>query len=179
LKAYTGKGDKGETGLYDGTRLWKNDSRVEAYGAIDELNSQIGVVRALVGKDKIGDLLRTVQQDLFTIGGDLATTQPTSKVPRVGHSHVMKLEQAVDEIHDTLEPLRRFVLPGGGVAAAELQVARSVCRRAERRVVALARGGSVNPEIVIYLNRLSSLLFDLARLANKNDGIREEEWIHV
>jgi cob(I)alamin adenosyltransferase len=177
LKAYTGTGDKGETSLYDGTRLWKNDRRVEAYGAIDELNSQIGVVRANARKGRISDVLRSVQRDLFTLGGDLAATQASASVPRIEHSLVVKLEQAVDEVHDQLEPLRRFVLPGGSVVAAELHVARSVCRRAERRVVALAREGSVNTEAIAYLNRLSSLLFDLARLANKNDKIEEEEWI--
>jgi len=178
LKAYTGTGDKGETGLYDGTRLWKNNGRVEAYGEIDELNSHIGLVRAHTKRGKIDEILRVVQQDLFVLGGDLASIQATAKVPRISRSHTADIEQALDTIHDQLEPLRRFILPGGGVVAAELHVARSVCRRAERRVVALAREGSVNSEVVTYLNRLSSLLFDLARLANKNDHVKEEEWIH-
>ncbi len=178
MKAYTGTGDKGETSLYDGTRLWKDDRRVEAYGAVDELNSQIGVVCALVKKGRIHDILRTVQRELFTLGGDLAATGTNAKVPRMGRNHVTELERTVDDVHGQLEPLHRFVLPAGGVIAAELHVARSVCRRAERRVVALSHEGPVNSEVVTYLNRLSSLLFDLARLANKNDGIGEEEWVH-
>ena len=178
MKAYTGTGDKGETGLHDGTRLWKNDRRVEAYGAVDELNSQIGVVRALARKGTVDDVLRTVQRDLFTLGGDLAATEASASVPRIEHSYVVAIERVVDDIHNQLEPLRRFVLPGGDVVAAELHVARSVCRRAERRVVGLAREGSVNREIIIYLNRLSSLLFDLARLVNKSVAVKEEEWVH-
>jgi cob(I)alamin adenosyltransferase len=179
LKAYTGTGDKGETGLYDGTRLWKNDRRVEAYGAVDELNSQIGVVRALVKMGTIDDILRTVQRELFMLGGDLATTGASSKVPRIGRANVTSLEQTVDDIHVQLEPLHRFILPAGGMIASELHLARSVCRRAERRVVALARAEQVNPEVVPYLNRLSTLLFDLARLANRNEGVSEEEWVHA
>jgi cob(I)alamin adenosyltransferase len=178
MKAYTGTGDKGETGLYDGTRLWKNDARVEAYGAVDELNSQIGVVRSIAERDEISDHLRIVQRDLFILGGDLAATQPSAKLPRVTRLQVTNLERIVDHVHDKLEPLRKFILPGGNLLAAELQVARSVCRRAERRVVALSREADVNPETVVYLNRLSSLLFDLGRLANKKSGVREEEWIH-
>ncbi len=178
MKAYTGTGDKGETGLYDGTRLWKNDRRVEAYGAIDELNSQIGVVRVLVKKGTTDDILRTVQRELFTLGGDLATTGASANVPRIERTHVVNLEQIVDHIHDQLKPLHRFILPAGGMIAAELHLARSVCRRAERRVVALAREEQVNAQAVPYLNRLSTLLFELARLANKNEGVSEEEWVH-
>ena len=178
LKAYTGTGDKGETGLYDGTRLWKNDRRVEAYGAVDELNSQIGVARALVKKGTINDILRTVQRELFTLGGDLATTGASLNVPRIERTHVMNLEHTVDQIYVQLEPLHRFILPAGGMIAAELHVARGVCRRAERRVVALSREEQVNAQAVPYLNRLSTLLFELARLANKNDGVSEEEWVH-
>jgi cob(I)alamin adenosyltransferase len=178
LKGYTGTGDKGETGLYGGTRVGKENPRVEAYGAVDELNSQVGVVRALVKKDKVDDILRVVQKDLFTLGGDLASELVNARVPRIGQDDVARLERVVDEIHEGLRPLKRFILPSGSIVGAELHVARSVCRRAERRVVALSRVESVNPEIVRYLNRLSSLLFDLARWANKKDKVVEEEWIH-
>ncbi len=178
MKAYTGTGDKGETSLYGGTRVGKENPRVEAYGAVDELNSQIGLVRAL-GKDrKMDDVLRTVQKDLFVLGGDLATELVSAKIPRIEKRHVADLEKVLDGVHGELKPLRRFVLPTGGVAGAGLHVARAVCRRAERRVASLAKVESVNPEAIPYLNRLSSLLFDLARLANKGEGLSEEEWTH-
>jgi len=178
MKGYTGTGDRGETSLYGGTRVGKENSRVEAYGAVDELNSQIGVVRALVKRGRIDEVLRVVQGDLFVLGGDLASEVASAKVPRVERMRVVGLEKVVDGVYGELSPLRRFVLPAGGVVGAELHVARSVCRRAERRVVSLARMEHVNPEVVPYLNRLSSLLFVLARLANKMDGVREEEWVH-
>jgi cob(I)alamin adenosyltransferase len=178
LKAYTGTGDKGETSLYGGTRVGKENPRVEAYGAVDELNSQIGVTKAFLKTERINDILHDVQRDLFTLGADLASEIVSANIPRIDQKHVRNLEKIVDAIHEELKPLRKFILPTGGVAGAQLQVARSVCRRAERRVVALARVESINPEVVVYLNRLSSLLFDLARLANKIEGISEEEWAH-
>ncbi len=178
LKGYTGTGDKGETSLYSGTRVGKENPRVEAYGAVDELNSQIGVIRALLKRGRVDGWLRGVQRDLFTLGGDLASELVSAKVPRVERRHVEGLEKVLEEVHGGLRPLKRFILPAGGVAGAELQVARAVCRRAERRVAALARVESVNPEAIPYLNRLSSLLFDLARLVNKEEGVVEEEWTH-
>ncbi|OLD03720.1 ATP:cob(I)alamin adenosyltransferase [archaeon 13_1_20CM_2_54_9] len=178
MKGYSGTGDKGETGLYGGTRVGKENPRVEAYGAVDELNSQVGLVRALLKKGRVEDWLRGVQRDLFTLGGDLASELVSANVPRVDRGHVAGLEKVLEEVHAGLRPLKRFILPTGTIAAAELHVARSVCRRAERRVVALARVESINPEAIPYLNRLSSLLFDLARLVNKEDGGVEEEWTH-
>jgi len=178
LKGYSGTGDKGETSLYGGTRVGKENPRVEAYGAVDELNSQVGLVRALLRKGRVEDWLRGVQRDLFTLGGDLASELVSANVPRVDRGHVAGLEKVLEEVHVGLRPLKRFILPTGTIAAAELHVARSVCRRAERRVVALARVESINPEAIPYLNRLSSLLFDLARLVNKEDGGVEEEWTH-
>jgi len=178
LKGYSGTGDKGETSLYGGTRVGKENPRVEAYGAVDELNSQVGLVRALLKKGRVEDWLRGVQRDLFTLGGDLASELVSANVPRVDRGHVAGLEKVLEEVHAGLRPLKRFILPTGTIAAAELHVARSVCRRAERRVVALARVESINPEAIPYLNRLSSLLFDLARLVNKEDGGVEEEWTH-
>src|SRR5215510_9505120 len=118
MKAYTRTGDKGETGLYDGARLWKNDKRVEAYGAVDELNSQIGVARTLARRGKVRDYLTRVQNDLFKIGGDLATRDPEAKVPRINHSDIAALESMVDDVHDKLPALRRFILPGGNAVAA-------------------------------------------------------------
>lgn len=178
MKGYTGTGDKGETSLYGGSRVGKENPRVEAYGAVDELNSQIGMVRAWAKDQRIEAILRTVQKDLFVLGGDLATELVSAKIPRIEKRHVSNLEKVLEEVHVELKPLRRFVLPTGSVVAAGLHVARAVCRRTERRVAALAKVESINPEAIPYLNRLSSLLFALARLANKGEGIKEEEWIH-
>jgi len=151
---------------------------VEAYGSVDELNSQIGVVCAIAKKGEIRDVLTGVQASLFKLGGDLATKSTSGNVPRVSHDDVVSLEKTVDDIHDRLEQLRRFILPGGSILAAQLHVARSVCRRAERKVVALAREETINSEVIVYLNRLSSLLFDVARLANKTANVKDVEWIH-
>ena len=173
---YTRTGDKGETSLYSGKRVGKESVRVEAYGTVDELNSQIGAARAFL-KDKAGPVdqnLRKVQGDLFVLGGNLALTP----VPRIGKEHVERLEKTVDSTFANLPKLTRFILPNGGIAGSQLQVARAVCRRAERTVVMLSRSEEVNPEIIRYLNRLSTLLFDLGRMANKFDGISEEEWVH-
>jgi cob(I)alamin adenosyltransferase len=178
VKGYSGTGDKGETSLYGGSRVGKENPRVEAYGAVDELNSQIGLVRAWTRDPRIGKILTSVQRDLFVLGGDLATELVSAKVPRIEKQHVSKLEKFLEEIHGELKPLRRFVLPTGGLVGAGLHVARAVCRRTERRVAALAKVESINPQAIPYLNRLSSLLFDLARLSNKNEGVTEEEWIH-
>src|SRR5207245_4672215 len=131
MKGVTGTGDSGETGLYGGTRVGKENPRVEAYGAVDELNSHIGVVRAVLKRGRVEEWLRGVQRDLFTLGGDLASELVTASVPRVERRHVAGLEKVLEEVHDGLRPLRRFILPAGSVAAAELKVALSVCRRGE------------------------------------------------
>ena len=177
LKAYTGTGDKGDTGLYGGTRVGKENPRVEAYGAIDELNSQIGVARVLVKDKKLESALRSVQEDLFIMGGDLANEIVNAKIPRIEKSHLARLESTTDEINEGLPSLRRFILPGGSLPGAELHVARAVCRRAERRIVALSKVESINPVIVPYINRLSSFLFVSARVVNKQEGRPEEEWV--
>ena len=145
---------------------------------MDELNSQIGLVRAFEKDPKIDEILKNIQKDLFVLGGDLATELVTARIPRIERRHVESLEKVLDGVHGELRPLRRFVLPTGSVVGAGLHVARAVCRRAERRVTALAKAESISPMAVPYLNRLSSLLFDLARLSNKNEGITEEEWVH-
>jgi len=178
MKGYTRTGDRGETGLYGGTRVGKENPRVEAYGAVDELNSQIGLARAIAKDAKTKKVLKTVQEDIFTLGGDLASELVSANVPRISKSHVDNLEKTIDAIHVKLKPLRRFILPTGSVAGAQLHVARAVCRRAERRVTALAKIEAINPEAIPYVNRLSSLLFDLARWANQRDKVREEEWTH-
>lgn len=178
-RIYTKLGDGGETHLGDMSRVSKLHPRVEAYGTIDELNAFVGV--ALLAEDmpaRFAEWLRRVQNDLLDVGADISVpqqTDSTTKDPRgrlrVGPEYVAWLEQACDEVNETLEPLRSFVIPGGTPAAAHLHVCRTVCRRAERRTIAV--GEEVNPEAVRYLNRLSDLLFILSRAAN--DGARGSE----
>jgi cob(I)alamin adenosyltransferase len=179
VKIYTRTGDAGETGLFDGRRVPKSDLRVEAYGEVDELNATIGLVLAEPLDDDIAETLRTIQRDLFAIGGRLADPgrMIAVRVEKVGLStaKVARLEGWIDSYESTLSPLRRFILPGGTRPASLLHVARTVCRRAERRIVLLGREG-VEPEVLAYVNRLSDLLFVLARLANARAGIADIEW---
>ncbi len=177
MKAYTGTGDKGETGLYGGTRVGKENPRVEAYGAVDELNSQIGVARALVKNKRLSQMLKNVQEDLFVLGGDLASEIVTANVARIGKTQLERLEEVTDDLNEGLVKLRRFILPGGSLPGAELHVARAVCRRAERRIISLSKTESINPDILPYINRLSSFLFVMARTVNKREHIPEEEWV--
>lgn len=168
-RIYTKLGDSGETHLGDMSRVPKTHPRIEAYGAVDELNSQIGVALAGGGlAEAHAALLRRVQNDLFDVGADLSVPEGGDRERlRVVAEQVTALERSCDEVNATLTPLKSFVLPGGTPAAAQLHVCRSVCRRAERRVIAL--GTEANPETVRYLNRLSDLLFILARSANGGD----------
>ena len=177
MKAYSGTGDKGETSLYGGTRVGKENPRVEAYGAVDELNSQVGVARALVKDKKLGQILKDVQEDLFILGGDLANELFKPTIPRIAKTQLKRLEAVTDELNAELPSLHRFILPGGSLVGAELHVARAVCRRAERRIVALSKVESINPDVVPYVNRLSSLFFVLAREVNMKEKIPEEEWV--
>jgi cob(I)alamin adenosyltransferase len=178
-KAYTRTGDKGETGLYDGGRVSKHSLRVEAYGEVDELNSQIGLARTQIKDEDLTEALLKVQKDLFVVGGELATHHAESKIPHISNIDLEMIEAITDRLNDKLEPLRRFILPGGSIAASQLQVARTVCRRAERRVVALSKVEPVSQFILQYMNRLSSLLFVMARTANVSENVPEQEWIHV
>ncbi len=177
MKAYSGTGDKGETSLYGGTRVEKADPRVEAYGAVDELNSQIGVARAHIKARKLDQILKNIQRDLWSLGGDLASELVSANVPRISKEQLDRLESVTDELNSRLPVLRRFILPGGSIAGAELHVARTVCRRAERRIVALSKVESINPEVLPYINRLSSFLFVLARAVNKMQRVPEEEFV--
>lgn len=176
---YTKSGDLGETGLGDGQRVRKDHPRVAAYGEVDELNACLGVALLAKGLLEV-ELLRGIQNDLFDVGGDLCIpigdTEQAGRNLRITERHVAKLERAIDRLNENLEPLRSFVLPGGGNAAAYLHLARTVCRRAERSVVTLMEREKVNPHALIYLNRLSDLLFVLARVANDN-GKRDVLWI--
>ena len=178
-RIYTKTGDAGETGLFGGGRVGKDDARVEACGAVDELNAALGAARARGVDPKLEALLAGAQSALFTIGADLATppgARARSAVPPVEPAWTLALESAIDRFELALPPLRHFVLPGGTAAAAGLHLARAVCRRAERRVVALHRREPVEPEVLAYLNRLSDFLFVAARVANHRAGSPETLW---
>jgi cob(I)alamin adenosyltransferase len=177
MRIYTKTGDAGETGLFDGTRVSKADPRVDAYGEVDELNAWLGVARALDQSAEIGDMLVQIQRDLFALGAQLA--DPRHKIAArvekatLGEDHVTRLEQAIDRLEGDLPALRHFILAGGSPAGSTLHLARTVCRRAERRAVAL---GGVDPVAIKYLNRLSDLLFVMARAVNSRAGAAEIEW---
>ena len=179
MKIYTKTGDSGETSLFDQTRVSKADARVDAYGEVDEVNACLGAARAAGVDDEIGALIESLQKDLFAVGARLA--DPSSRIaPRVdkaviGEAAVKRLERAIDRLEETLPPLRRFILPGGSASGALLHLARTVCRRAERRVIALG-ANAVDPVLIVYLNRLSDLLFVMARAVNHRAGIPETEW---
>ncbi len=181
LKIYTKTGDGGETGLFGGGRVPKDDRRVAAYGEVDELNAALGLALALEPRAFARDLLELVQRDLFTIGAELASPDPAKLVkalpgPRLGDARVEALEDAIDRAEATLAPLKSFILPGGSSKAAALQLGRAVCRRAERAVVTLSREAAVSPAILKYVNRLSDLLFVLARAANAAAGLSDVPW---
>ena len=178
-RIYTKTGDSGETSLGDGTRVPKDHPRVAAYGSVDELNAAIGLLLAHQPETAEGELLRGIQNDLFDVGADLCLPsepdEAEGKHLRVQASQAARLEEAIDRLNANLAPLRSFVLPGGKPAAAWCHMARTICRRAERDVVTLARTESVNRQVVIYLNRLSDLLFVLARACNQ-DGKADVLW---
>ncbi len=181
MKIYTKTGDAGDTGLFGGGRVAKNHPRVEAYGDVDELNAALGFVRAVEQMPRIDEVLVPVQRDLFAIGALLATPDIEKmrahlEKARVDAGRIAELEHAIDAADAELSPLRAFIVPGGSPKAAALHVARTVCRRAERRVVELANDTEIPGLVVIYLNRLSDLLFTLARLANKRGGVGEVTW---
>ena len=179
MKIYTKTGDTGETSLFDNTRVSKADARVDAYGEVDEVNACLGAARAAGVDGAMAALIESLQKDLFALGARLA--DPASRIaPRVEKAaitdaSVQRLEQEIDRLEETLPPLRRFILPGGSASGALLHLSRTVCRRAERRVIALG-AGAVDPLIIIYLNRLSDLLFVMARAVNLRSGITETEW---
>jgi len=167
-------GDSGKTRLFcDETT--KDSMRVDTYGDVDELNSYIGLARARVEDKEVDAILKEIQKDLFIIGADLAKSSKSEK-SQLTSEHVKRIEEIVHKIEKELPELKRFILPAGAPAAALLHVARSVCRRAERKCIALKKHEIINNEIIKYLNRLSTLLFDLARLTNKKSNIKEEEW---
>jgi cob(I)alamin adenosyltransferase len=179
VKIYTKTGDRGDTGLFGGPRVRKNDPRVEAYGDVDELNAAVGAARAIVEDPELDAELGRIQAELFCVGAELATphgAKARSAIPPVDPAWTARLEQAIDAWEKELPPLTRFVLPGGTRTAAALHVARTVCRRAERRAVSLAGEAEVENEVLVYLNRLSDLLFVAARVANHRARREEPTW---
>lgn len=180
MKIYTKTGDMGSTGLFGGPRVSKDDDRIEAYGTVDELNAALGIARAADLPADIDEQLSNIQSELFSIGAELATPDPDAfNVRIIGNEHIARLESEIDAHEASLQPLKHFILPAGSAAAAHLHLARSICRRAERRVVTLVRRheASVSEELLIYLNRLGDLLFVLSRVANSRAGVEEVKWI--
>ncbi|MFB6202075.1 MAG: cob(I)yrinic acid a,c-diamide adenosyltransferase [Halorhabdus sp.] len=174
MSLYTGRGDNGQTDLRDASRVSKAGSRIEAYGTVDELNALLGTVRE-TGDDDIDDVLGTVQNHLHVLQAEFANPAPGDDDPTIEDVHVQQLEDWIDEFDDELPALESFVLPGGSETGSDLHHARTVCRRAERRAVALAEEvGTIRESPLTYLNRLSDLLFTLARLHNHREGVTEE-----
>ena len=183
MKIYTRTGDTGETGLFDGTRVLKSDARVSTYGEVDELNAWLGLARSMLAHQaEMAEMLVEIQRDLFALGARLA--DPSHKIAdrvskaTLGAADIVRLEQWIDMLDSMLPPLRRFILAGGSNAGATLHVARTVCRRAERSMVALRANdeAAVDSALLIYVNRLSDLLFVMARVANHRDDTSEIEW---
>ncbi|MBI2429379.1 MAG: cob(I)yrinic acid a,c-diamide adenosyltransferase [Ignavibacteriales bacterium] len=178
MKIYTKTGEKGETALFGGERVPKDALRIEAYGTVDELNSLLGVVRSLKPKKKIDSIVDLLQHQLFELGADLATPKGTndSHIPRITAAHAGELEKVIDALESKLKPLKVFILPGGSKLASHIHLARTVCRRVERTVVRLSRNEEIGEDVIIYLNRLSDLLFVMARFANHIEKHPEIEW---
>jgi cob(I)alamin adenosyltransferase len=174
MKLYTGAGDDGSTGLFGGQRVSKTDLRVEAYGSVDELNSSLGLAAVSAGSG-LRERLYGVQEHLFQLGAELASPSPSQTDP-IDPVATAELERLMDSLDEQLPPLQRFILPGGSDTAARLHVARTVCRRAERRVAALHAEREVGQQPLVYLNRLGDLLFALARWANQQAGVADVEW---
>jgi cob(I)alamin adenosyltransferase len=178
MKIYTKTGDAGDTSLYGGKRVPKSSLRIDAYGTIDELNAQLGVVRTLNPTTEVDSLIEQIQNQLFVLGADLAT--PFESAPanfkRIQQNEIQILEETIDRLDAQLEPLKSFVLPGGSLVSSELHAARTVCRRAERLVDALGRKEKIGKFPLIYLNRLADLLFVAARYENKAAKVKEAKW---
>ena len=177
MKIYTKTGDHGDTSLFGGQRVSKKHSRIEAYGTVDELNSIIGIARS-AGCDPVNEaILERVQNELFVLGADLATPpEKNTRIDRIGSNHVKRLEEDIDQLEEKLKPLKSFILPGGSPGAAYLHLARTVCRRAERVCFSCRQSEIVSDEALVFLNRLSDLLFVMARFQNKSNNIKDVPW---
>ena len=179
VKIYTKRGDQGETSLGGGQRVRKDTLRVQVYGTVDELNSQIGVALAVGLCEKLASALTTIQSELFDVGSDLCFIEEDKAkyaLPQIEEAHVTRLEALIDEMTAELEPLKNFILPGGSPAAAQLHVARTICRRAEREATTLASEEAIGEYVLPYLNRLSDTLFVMARYENLQRGVAEPQW---
>ncbi len=180
MKIYTKTGDEGKTSLFGGKRVWKDDLRIQSYGTVDELNSLIGVALTEIKNKELKKILSSIQHELFNLGSDLASPEYKSSkkfsIPRINEINAKRLEGLIDKVDNKLSRLKNFILPGGLKGAALLHHARTVCRRAEREVISLSKIEKVNPEIKIYLNRLSDLLFVLARFENFSYKHPDVEW---
>ncbi|MBI4563594.1 MAG: cob(I)yrinic acid a,c-diamide adenosyltransferase [Planctomycetes bacterium] len=180
MKIYTKKGDAGQTSLFDGTKVTKGDARVDAYGDVDELNAAIGAARAFLEDQEVDSTLAGIQADLFSIGAQLADPKydPSKRKPKtlITEEKIVAFEKLIDGWETQLKPLRNFILPAGSKGGSMLHLARCVCRRAERKIVALAQHVAVPPLVIKYMNRLSDLLFVMARVENKKHGEQEVDW---
>lgn len=179
MKLYTRQGDEGQTGLYGGTRVSKDHVRVQAYGTVDELNSLLGLAAATCPFDELTNIIAIIQPRLFDLGADLCTpchTQASANIGRIGSEHHEELERLIDGVCAPLPPMKHFILPGGCELAARLHMARTVCRRAERHIVTLAHTEPVGDAVIPYVNRLSDLLFAMARRANQLAGVDDVPW---
>lgn len=179
MKIYTKTGDRGETALFGGERVPKDAMRIEAYGSVDELNSLLGVIQSAGPEKVLASIIQKLQNQLFELGADLATpiAHHSPLIPRIKLSHAKGLEKFIDRLESELPPLKSFILPGGGVIASHLHLARTVCRRAERTVVRLSRNEDIGDAVIVYLNRLSDLLFVMARFAAVRSGTDEVKWV--
>jgi len=176
MKIYTKTGDEGKTSLFDNSRVWKSDERIMSYGAIDELNSSLGIVLSLELDPEIKDILIKIQNDLFVVGSDLANPNMSDKKIRTTPEMIIFLEQKIDLLEPQLEPLTSFILPGGTLLASIIHLSRTISRRAETHVVELSKNEEINRDAAIYLNRLSDLMFVLARSINNRKKIPDIVW---
>ncbi len=179
VKIYTRGGDKGETSLIGGKRTSKSSARIDAYGSVDELNSALGVAMSIIDDKEVKEVLQRVQNELFIVGSDLADPSypdNPNKTPRVSDSMVKQMEAIIDKYEEEIGSIQYFILPSGTKEASVLHLARGIARRAERAAVELSLSEKINPAVIAYLNRLSSLLFVFARLMNKRKGVKDVAW---
>ena len=176
MKIYTKTGDEGKTSLFDNSRVWKSDQRIMSYGAVDELNSSLGIALSLELDHEIKDILIKLQNDLFIVGSDLANPDMSDQKIRTTKEMITFLEQKIDLLEPQLEPLNSFILPGGTLLASIMHLSRTIARRAETHVIALSQNEEINKDAAIYLNRLSDLMFILARAINQRKNISDMVW---